>query len=380
MKKNALAGLTPAGFMRGHWQKKPLFAPLALPEYAGVVTRDNLFALAQCDDVESRIVQKSRGSWRVRQGPFAPTDLARLPRAGWTLLVQGVDQKLWPAARLLQEFSFIPYARLDDVMVSYAAPGGGVGPHFDSYDVFLLQGLGQRRWQVSRQRDLELIDEAPVKILQRFVPTQEWLVNPGDLLYLPPKCAHNGIAVSECITYSIGFRASSAQELGQRFLEFLEDRLELQGTYADPQLRATATPGRLPQQMKKRAAVVLDQLRWGRSDIDEFLGIHLTEPKANVIFGPPRRCLAQGPFFRRIHVAGIRLSLPSRMLTSGRRIFMNGEASLVGRGALMALQALADRRRLEPSFELDGEAARLLYNWYCVGYVEIGTQPGRRIG
>lgn len=377
MKKNALAGLTPAGFMRRHWQKSPLFAPGALAQYAGAVTKTALFALAQRDDVDSRIVQRStRGRWQLRHGPFTQRDFTRMPQSGWTLLVQGVEQKLWPAAHLLGEFSFIPYARLDDIMVSYAAPGGGVGAHFDSYDVFLLQGSGQRRWQLSRQDDLELVPDVPVKILQRFAPTHEWLVNPGDLLYLPPQYAHDGVAVGECITYSIGFRAPSAQELAQRFLEFMQDRLQLDGIYADPNLAPTRTPARIPGQMIERAAVMLDSLQWSRQDVEEFMGAYLTEPKANVVFNPPRRAMTLEAFTARVQRAGIRLALPTRMLSSGTWIFVNGEAHTIERSALSRLTKLANQRQLVPPMSLGEAASRRLYAGYCAGYFEIGL--GRR--
>ena len=174
MKKSFLAGLSPAEFLRRHWQKKPLLARAGLSGYAGAITRDELFELATREDMESRIVTRSRGEFRVRHGPFAPKDFKRLARTGWTLLVQGVDQAHHEAARLLQTFSFIGQARLDDVMVSYAAPGGGVGPHFDSYDVFLVQGSGERRWQVSSQRDLDLVPGTPLKLLRDFRAEEEW--------------------------------------------------------------------------------------------------------------------------------------------------------------------------------------------------------------
>lgn len=361
--------------MRQHWQKKPLFAAGALPDYANAVTRDDLLALAEQDDVESRLVQSSQGRWQVRHGPFKRRDFARLPRSGWTLLVQGVDQKLPQAARLMREFAFIPYARLDDVMVSYAAPGGGVGPHFDSYDVFLLQGHGKRRWQVSRQRDLDLVADAPVKILKRFAAEQEWLVTAGDLLYLPPQCAHDGVAVDECITYSIGFRAPTAQELGQRFLEFLQDRLELPGIYADPHLQPTRAPGRIPRDMIERAASMLEPMRWSRADVDQFMGTYLTEPKANVVFDPPARCMAPNVFVRRAARAGVRLALASRALVSGRTLFINGEAIRAGAAEFKVLGRLADQRQLTAPLHLDPEAARTLYAWYCAGYIEIGAEP-----
>src|SRR5581483_11261207 len=167
--------------------------------------------------------------FRVTHGPFARREIARLPRTSWTLLVQGVDRELPAAAELLRELSFIPYARLDDVMVSYAAPRGGVGPHFDSYDVFLVQTRGVRRWRLARPREFDLDPRAPLRIIRSFEAEEEHVAEPGDVLYVPPRWAHDGIALDECVTCSVGFRAPNAQELGGRFLEFLQDELALDG-------------------------------------------------------------------------------------------------------------------------------------------------------
>jgi 50S ribosomal protein L16 3-hydroxylase len=300
-------------------------------------------------------------------------EFSRLPARGWTLLVQGVDQMLPRAARLLREFAFIPYARLDDVMVSFAAPGGGVGPHFDSYDVFLLQGAGERRWQVARQRNLDLAPDAPLKILQRFEPQREWRVESGDLLYLPPGWAHEGVAISECITCSIGFRAPSAQELGTRFLEFLQDNLALEGVYADPDLKATRRPGRIDPAMVERVAAILGKVQWSDSDIVEFIGCYLTEPKAHVTYERPARALSARDFARHARARGLRAALTSRLLFHGRRFFVNGESYDAGVRAAKALGALADERELRPSLHLDAEARRLLYDWYLAGYIELGA-------
>ena len=377
MRKNFLGGLSNAEFLRRHWQKKPLLAREALRGSSDIVTRDDLVDLAQRDDVESRIVTSSGGRWHVRHGPFRRRDIARLPREGWTLLVQGVDQVLWQAARLLREFAFIPYARLDDIMVSYAAPGGGVGPHFDSYDVFLLQGSGKRRWRVSRQRDLDLVPGAPLKILQRFRPEDEWLVEPGDLLYLPPRCAHEGVALGACITYSIGFRAPSAQELGARFLEFLQDQLEIDGMYSDPDLQVAARPARIPPEMVRRSAAMLDKLRWTKSDVVRFLGCYLTEPKAQVVFARPKRAATPAEFERRAGADGIRLAPATRMLFQGRRIFVNGESFEPAETAARSCAKLADARELRAPLDLDGEARALLYDWYRAGYIALGADRQR---
>jgi 50S ribosomal protein L16 3-hydroxylase len=376
MKKNFLASLSDAEFLRRHWQKKPLLARNALREYAGTFTREELFELAQREDVESRIVQCTRGRWRVQHGPFASRDIRRLPRTGWTLLVQGVELALAQAARLLREFTFLPYARLDDIMVSYAAPGGGVGPHFDSYDVFLVQAAGERRWRVSRQRDLELVADAPLKILKNFRPDREWTVGAGDVLYLPPRYAHEGVAVGDCVTCSVGFRAPGTQELASRFLDFLQDRLQLGGQYADPDLTATSRPADIPTRMVEHTVEALQKLRWSRGDVVEFLGRYLSEPKSYVLFERPSRPLKHAEFARRVKERGAALAAASRMLFYRSRVFINGEMAVPGDEARRALMTLANARQLEPPLKLPAEAWQLLYAWYLAGYVAPGLLEG----
>lgn len=369
MKKSFLAGLSRAQFLRRHWQKKPLLARNALRAHAAAVTRNQLFELAGRAGVESRIVTSERGRWQVRHGPFARSEIRRLPRSGWTLLVHGVDLELPAAARLLREFAFLPYARLDDVMVSYAAPGGGVGPHFDSYDVFLVQGSGERRWRVSRQQDLDVVADAPLRILRRFSPEREWTVGPGDVLYLPPRCAHEGVALSECITYSIGFRAPDAQELGRRFLDFLQDGLALEGRYADPGLTPTRNPGRIPAALLDWSARTLARLRWSQRDLAQFVGLALTEPKSTVVFERPAPRLTPAAFVREIERRGVELALSTRMLYRGRDIFINGERFRAGAAAAHTLAKLADARELAPRLHFDAAASELLYEWYLAGYI-----------
>lgn len=376
MKKRFLAALSHAEFMRRHWQKKALLARAALPGYAGAITRRDLFDLAVQEHVESRIVSREGKRWHVRHGPFTRRELRRLPGSGWTLLVHGVDHELPPAARLLREFDFLPHARIDDVMVSYAAPGGGVGPHFDSYDVFLVQGMGERLWQVSAQADHTLVPDAPLRILRNFKASREWTVAPGDVLYLPPKWCHNGTAVTECITYSVGFRAPANHELASRFLDFLQDRLDLQGLYEDPALAPTRHPGRVPRGLVRHAARTLARLRWSAGDVAEFTGRYLSEPKPNVVFRQPPRALSLQAFSRRAKTQGIALAPASRMLYSGALVFMNGEASRPARSAAREVARLADARELRPPFVLDSEGWRLLYGWYVAGYIEFQEAAG----
>ncbi|HSO06120.1 MAG TPA: cupin domain-containing protein, partial [Pelomicrobium sp.] len=321
-----LGGLDLDTFLRRHWQKRPLLVRGALPGFRGLATPAGLRALAARDEVESRIVARRGGRWRVAHGPFPARTWRGAPARDWTLLVQGLDLHLDAAHALLAGFSFIPYARLDDVMVSHAVPGGGVGPHFDSYDVFLLQGSGRRRWRISAQRDLDLVPGVPLKILRRFHPEQEWVLEPGDLLYLPPRYAHEGTAIDECTTYSIGFRAPSHQELASQFLDFLHDRLDLDGLYADPDLAPQRHPARIPPQMVARFAAALEKARWKPRDVAEFAGVFLSEPKPSVVFDPPQRPLSASRFRAAAARRGIALDRRSRLLTAGARAFINGEA------------------------------------------------------
>ena len=204
-----LGGLTPAQFMRRHWQKKPLLIRSAIPGFRPLLSRARLFALATRAEVESRLVTRyGSRSWALEHGPLKRAALPSLAAPSWTLLVQGVDLHDDAVHGLLQSFRFVPDARLDDLMISWASPGGGVGPHFDSYDVFLLQAQGRRRWRIGRVQDPALDEDAPLKILKRFVAEEEHVLEPGDMLYMPPEWAHDGVAYGgACMTYSIGFRA-----------------------------------------------------------------------------------------------------------------------------------------------------------------------------
>jgi 50S ribosomal protein L16 3-hydroxylase len=256
-------------------------------------------------------------------------------------------------------------------MASYAAPGGGVGPHFDSYDVFLLQTMGRRRWRIGRQSDLELVPDTPVKILARFAPDREFTVEPGDLLYLPPQYAHDGVAIDECITCSIGFRAPAADELAHAFLDFLHDGLDVEGRYGDPGRLPTSAPGRLPHDLVDYAVSVLDRVRWSRADVERFVGGYLTEPKPHVVFDRPRRPLAASAFAKAAQSRGLRLAPATRMLMSGGAAYMNGERAAAPRAVSKQLAALADSRELAPRFGGGAPLAAVLYAWYAAGYIEL---------
>jgi 50S ribosomal protein L16 3-hydroxylase len=366
-----LGGLTPAAFLRRHWQKRALLVRQAIPGFTGCVTRSALFALAERDDVEARIVLRERNRWTTLEGPFRRSVQKNLPARGWTLLVHGVNLHAPPADALLRRFAFIPYARLDDLMVSYAAPGGGVGPHFDSYDVFLLQGEGRRRWRISRQRDLELKPRMPLKILAHFRPVVAWTLAPGDMLYLPPDHAHDGVALDACTTYSIGFRAASAQDLGTAFLDWLRDGLALEGRYADPHLRVAREPARIDTRMQDACAAMLRKIRWSDVDVARFLGSYLSEPKPQVVFTRPERPMPLGAFSRGAAKRGVSLNARTQILYDGRNVYVNGMAMAWPAGAQVAISRLANARRLRGADVSGSVLIGLLHDWYCDGYLDL---------
>lgn len=379
-----LGGLTPSQFMRRYWQKKPLLIRGAIPNVAAPLARDALFELAASDDAEARLISRTRGHWRLEHGPFEADALPSVKRREWTLLVQGADLHNDHARALLDRFRFVPDARLDDLMISYATDGGGVGPHFDSYDVFLLQVHGQRRWRISTQRDLTLQPGLPLKVLQHFEPEQEWVLEPGDMLYLPPHIAHDGVAVGECMTCSIGFRAPSANELLGQFLYYLAERSDMarsaagERLYRDPGQDATAHPAKLPTRLVDELGAILARVRWTERDLVSFLGSYLSEPKSHVVFDAPDRPLSEAAFVRRAQASGLRLDNKTALLYGERTYFINGEESALPRSRKW-LWELADARRIEGkrfvTLSPDPSMTALLYEWYLAGWVRVGASP-----
>jgi 50S ribosomal protein L16 3-hydroxylase len=372
MKIDFLGGMTAQQFIQDYWQKQPLLVRGAFPGFGEILSPDELAGLACEEDAQSRLVLHARGKWKLEQGPFDEERFAQLPEQGWSLLVQGVNHFLPEADELLHRFDFIPRARLDDLMVSYAPDGGGVGPHFDSYDVFLLQGYGKRLWRISSQDDMELVPDAPLRILKNFETDQEWVLEPGDMLYLPPRLAHWGIAIGDCMTYSIGFRAPSAEELATQFLVYLQDHVRAEGMYADPDLQLQPHPAEIGSQMLEKVEVMLHAIQWERADVAGFLGSYLTEPKAHIVFNAPRR-LSLEKFREKLAKQGLCLDLKTQMLFHEGTVFVNGESAQAEGDALKVLVMLADCRSLPPSFGLPEQAVQLLYQWFGAGYLQFQT-------
>lgn len=277
-----LGGITAREFMRDYWQKKPLLVRQAIPGFESPISPDELAGLALEEEIESRLViEHGEHPWELRRGPFAEDAFAELPERDWTLLVQAVDQFVPEVAELLEEFKFLPKWRIDDVMVSFAVPGGGVGPHYDNYDVFLLQGYGKRLWQVGQvcDSDSPMLQHADLKILAEFVKTEEWVLEPGDMLYLPPRLAHCGTAEDDCMTYSVGFRAPSAAEVLTHFTDFLGQFLPDEERYSDAGAEPTSDPTQIQRDALDRLKALLTEHMSDERLLMTWFGQFMTEPK-----------------------------------------------------------------------------------------------------
>ena len=390
-----LAGLTPAQFMRRHWQKKPLLVRQAIPGFQPFLSRADVARLAARKEVESRLIVQQGNGWTLKKGPFAARNLPPLNQEGWTLLVQGVDLHEPAGHALLQQFRFIPDARMDDLMISFATPGGGVGPHFDSYDVFLFQASGRRRWKIGKQKDFSLQPGVPLKILQNFQADEEFVLEAGDMLYLPPRYAHDGIAESsarpdgkpaDCMTYSIGFRCPVQSELTSdllhRLAEMGEDAAEScegdsahavpKRMYRDPSQPATETPAAMPAGLAAFARqAVLEALKDPLA-LACALGESMSEPKPGIWFDEPEQTWDGEA--AKAGRTGIALDARTRMMYDSDHIFINGE-SYRAKGADAALmQRLANQRCLDASDlrKAGTSAIALLGDWHDAGWLQQG--------
>ena len=364
-----LGGLTASQFMRKHWHKKPLLVRQAIPGFKAPIPRARLLAMAGEDGVESRLIQQLEGdNWKLSHGPLSRRSLPALTKPGWTVLVQGVDMHDAKAHELLQQFRFVPEARLDDLMISFATDQGGVGPHFDSYDVFLLQAQGKRRWRIGRQKDLSLQQGKPLKILSNFEPEEEFVLEPGDMLYLPPKWAHDGVAEGECMTYSIGFRSPDRSELGRELLLRMSDEPDEPETpviYRDPKQEAVSNPALIPEGMYDFAREALKKAMAEPLALERALGEYLSDPKPNVWFEHGDE---NGMF------ESVVLDRRTRMMYDAKHIFINGESYLAGGRDATLMRKLADTRALSRKdlATASDDALELLSSWFDAGWVRSG--------
>jgi 50S ribosomal protein L16 3-hydroxylase len=377
-------GISPQQFMTRYWHKKPLLVRAAIPAFslanqsgkplASPISALELMTLASLDTLESRLIKAN--PWRFDNGPFAKKSIPSLSKPNWTLLLQGMEAHHHSAANILSWFRFIPDARLDDLMISIAGLGGGVGPHFDSYDVFLIQMSGRRQWRISAQKDLSLSPNLPLKILQNFQAEQEWILEPGDMLYLPPHIAHDGVALDAgCQTWSVGFRSPSFKELLQeglwRLAESLEDIPELEKKFADPMQKATASAEQLPEELIAQLKVKLSALKLNQ--IDRFLpGItaYLSEPKPQALFDGPRKPLSPARFAARLATRKLLPSPQTRILSHQKQVFCNGEEVSKGqsRELTLAWQTLSANKSLI-SWNTKALQVGSLYTAYLAGWL-----------
>lgn len=404
---NPLQGAAAATrFLRSYWQRRPALIRAALSPGPDWPTLDQVLALAQDDAVESRLVTWTRaGSPRLVHGPFEPRTLPSLKQRQWTVLVQGVDLHLDQGRALIDRFRFVPDVRLDDLMISVAGDRGGVGAHVDEYDVFLLQLAGRRHWRIEAPRTFTLRADAELKLIEDFAPQEEAVLEPGDMLYLPPGWAHEGTAAGACMTASVGWRAPSPPELRSAWLQAAADALADRAgstangkasaaryrdrlTGSDPSAWARH-PARLPDAMHRTLARWLIDWRPNAREVTDFVGRHLTEPKASVWFERPSpRSINR--FEADARTGGIVLDRKSRMAWRGRSVWINGEAAIVsGAGPDMraadmriraALRALADERSLDAEATarlLAHEAAGAwLRQWHAQGWIHAAGRTG----
>ena len=350
-----LAGLSPKQFMARYWQKKPLLVRNAFPDFEPAISIDDVLALCTQDTLQSRLIQsKPKGqshhgaNWSLAHGPFRKRDLPKVNDPNWTILVQQVNTKLPAADRFLDAFRFIPEARLDDLMVSVAGPGGGIGAHTDSYDVFLIQAQGRRRWEIAEDFTPAFVDDLPLKILKAFRAEDEWLLNPGDLLYLPPQVAHRGTAVgASCMTWSIGFRAPGRIALADQALSQHLDQLE-ESDWRDPWLKASDQPGEIPEQLLAALTRQVLQTFPDRNALRSAIARALSEPAPSAVFTAPRPAPKLREFLSAAQRHGIALSPASRLLYVDQAFYINGEAvsTPMTPSANAVLRDLANHRRL----------------------------------
>ncbi len=345
--------------MRDYWQRRPLLVRQAIEAFRAPLSIDEIRQLVRREEVESRLIWRDRSGWHMKHGPF--TRLPAKRRPGWTLLAQSVDLHDDETARLREKFRFIADARLDDIMISIATDGGGVGPHFDSYDVFLLQAVGSRRWRIGAQKDLTLRPGLPLKILRNFQPEREYVLGPGDMLYLPPQVAHDGVASGDCMTISIGFRAPTLAVLARGLLETAGDQITANagngaGLYGEPPLPGpvltrrftdagappVTAPARLPDALIQAALRAAERVRFNERLAARFLGQWLTELPSAAAFEPD----AAAPSLEPDPPAMGRLVLDrcTRMMYRGRELYING--SVAGLPATPPLRTLANAREL----------------------------------
>ena len=380
-----LANFDIAGFLRDYWQRRPLLIRNPWDRWRNPLEGDELAGLACEKGVESRLVVRQGGEWQVENGPIPAARFGELGADPWTLLVQAVDHHVPQVAALIEPFRFIPDWRIDDVMVSYADHGGGVGPHFDQYDVFLIQGQGTRRWRIGRacNEATPLLDHPELRLLARFEPSVEWLLEPGDILYLPPGTAHDGSAEGDnCMTYSVGFRAPSRGELIGNWADDLLAEMREDDRYADPGLAAQDNPGEIRAEALERLHAMITERMADRGAFARWFGRYSSTPKYPDMDWQPEQALDAAAVRALIGQGAALLRNPAsrfafiRENTGDVLLFVDGESYPCAGNLAPLAEALCARPdpMLDPALGQSAEAARLLAELVNRGALAFAVQ------
>lgn len=379
-----IGGISAEVFLRDYWQKKPLLIRQAIPNFVSPLDGNDLAGLSLEELVESRIVlEHGETPWQLRQGPFTEDTYSSLPERDWTLLVQAVDQFSPDVAEVLEHFQFLPNWRIDDVMISFAVPGGSVGPHYDNYDVFLLQAEGQRQWKIGQMCSAEslLLEHPDLRILSDFKQTDEWTLEPGDMLYLPPRLAHWGIAQTDCMTWSVGFRAPSSAEVVTHYADFVARFLADEERYSDSAMSPVSNPNYIrPEDVQRLRQLINEQLDDDRMLLTWF-GQYMTEPRypellSGVEIDPVslQQALEQGAVFTRNPTARLAWSNIELDAESAAVFFVSGNSRIVSEHLVVLLDLLcsADAMHIDnlESWLDDAEATTLLCELIKQGSLE----------
>lgn len=379
-----LGRLSAEEFLQQYWQKKPLLIRQAIPNYSTPLSPNELAGLACEAEVESRLILEKDANtpWHLEHGPFSETRFAQLPASHWTLLIQKANQLLPELAELLEQFNFIPNWRIDDVMVSYAPVSGSVGPHVDQYDVFLLQGLGTRRWQIGTQDSSQtpLLENTELQILREFTPEQDWLLEPGDMLYLPPNVAHYGVAQEDCMTLSIGFRAPRYSELLTAWTDDQTVHLPKRLHYQDPDLQVATHNGEIAAAALDNIRAIIRQQYVKDQDIDRWFGQYITEPPSGQLPYEVETCLSSEQFQSSLTEYGeLWRSEYSRFAfirdNDTVRLYVDGQEFELGADYAELVALLCDQRRYQieeiQQNLTNSETFELLTSLYNMGAVEF---------
>jgi 50S ribosomal protein L16 3-hydroxylase len=376
-KNHILGKISNDVFLKKYWQKKPLLIRDAIKNFKSPITEKDLFKIAQNETAISRLIEYKHGIWQVKYGPFKKSDLPKKTNTSWTMLVQNINHHVPFAESFLNLFKFIPYARLDDLMVSFATKKGSVGPHYDSYDVFLFQAHGEREWKISDQKKFSLDKKSAIKIITNFKTKNTWVLKPGDMMYLPPNVGHWGISQSDdCLTYSIGFRAPGTFEIQSKFLDFIQDNLitNQNDLYKDPNLNLQKNPAEINLNMIKKIQQIVNQLRWNAKSINTFIGQLLTEPIEGAVFETSKP-LTLEIFKKDLIRKSLKLNPKTRMLFIKNNFYINGELIETDKKSVVHLKQLANDREISVKSTLNKKDLNalgiVLLPLYLSGFIDF---------